>query len=55
VHTTLRSVRTGTLEKVSPVELTLSVPTPQGPAELTIPKDTVKRVTLAGAPAAAKH
>jgi hypothetical protein len=51
VHTTFKSVRTGTLTKASPFEITLSVPTAQGPAELTVPKDTVASVTPAETPA----
>jgi hypothetical protein len=55
VHTIYKSTRVGVLEKVSKVELTLSIPTPSGPAELTMPKDTVVRVTPAETPAAPKH
>ena len=47
VHTTLKSTRVGVVEKVSKIELTLSIPTSSGPAELTLPKNTVARVTAA--------
>jgi hypothetical protein len=50
VQTRFKSTRTGTLTKVSQFELILSVPTAQGPAELTMPRDTVLRVTLAQTP-----
>ena len=54
VETRFKSTRTGTLAKASQYELVLSVPTLQGPAELTMPKDTILRVTPAETPKPAK-
>ena len=51
VHTKFQTTRTGMLMKFSPVELTLSIDTPEGASELTIPKDTVASVTLLSTPA----
>jgi hypothetical protein len=55
VHTRYQTTRIGVLTKFSQVELTLSVPTVSGPAELTLPKDTVLRVVATATPAPPKH
>jgi hypothetical protein len=55
VQTRFKTTRVGTLTKFSKVELTLSIDSPSGASEMTIPKDTVVRVTPAEAPAPAKH
>ena len=52
VHTTLRSSRTGTLTRVSKLELTLGFDTASGSTELTIPKENVAEIVLAPAPGA---
>jgi len=44
VHTKYKSTRSGTLVKASKMELTLSIDTPDGPSEMTIPKDTIADV-----------
>jgi hypothetical protein len=49
VHTKYKTTRTGMLMKFSQIELTLSIETPEGASELTIPKDTVASVTLLAA------
>lgn len=41
VHTTYGTTRTGVLQKFSNSELTLTLETPGGPTELTIPKNTI--------------
>ena len=51
VHTRFKSTRVGTLTKFSQIELTLSIDTPDGAAELTIPKDTVANVVVVSPPA----
>jgi hypothetical protein len=51
VHTKFKTTRTGMLMKFSQIELTLSIETPDGASEMTIPKDTVASVTLLSAPA----
>ncbi len=52
VHTRYKSTRTGMLMKFSQVELTLSIDTPDGASELTIPKDTVASVLVVTPPPA---
>jgi hypothetical protein len=54
VETKFKSTRIGTLTKASLYELTLSVPTVSGPAELSMPKETIVRVTPAETPKPAK-
>jgi hypothetical protein len=54
VETKFKSTRTGTLAKASQFELVLSVPTVSGPAELSMPKETIVRVTPAETPKPAK-
>ena len=54
VETKFKSTRVGTLSKASQFELVLSVPTISGPAELSMPKDTILRVTPAETPKPAK-
>jgi len=54
VETKFKSTRSGTLTKASQFEVILSVPTPQGPAELTMPKETILRVIPAETPKPAK-
>jgi len=54
VHTTYKSTRSGVLMKVSKVELTLGIDTPDGSSQLTIPKDTVASVVVLAAPEPAK-
>ena len=46
VHTKYKSTRTGTLLKASKVELTLSIDTPDGPSQMTIPKETIANVIV---------
>jgi uncharacterized lipoprotein YajG len=55
VQTRVRTTRVGTLTKFSKMELTLTVDTPTGPSEITIPKDNVVRATPADKPAPAKR
>ncbi len=55
VQTRFRTTRVGTLSKFSKMELTLTIDTPTGASDITIPKDNVVRVTPASAPAPAKH
>ena len=55
VRTTFKSTRVGTLAKFTKIELTLSIDTPSGSTELTIPKDTVVSIVPAPAPAPVKH
>jgi len=55
VHTRYKTTRTGVLTKFSQIELTLTMPTPSGPAEMTLPKETVLRVTPAETPDPLKH
>ena len=54
VETKFKSTRIGTLSKASQFELVLSVPTISGPAELSMPKETILRVTPAETPKPAK-
>ena len=46
VHTKFKSTRIGTLLKASKIELTLSIDTPDGPSQMTIPKDTIASVLV---------
>ena len=46
VYTKFKSTRTGMLMKYSLVELTLSIDTPDGASEMTIPKNTVDHVVV---------
>ena len=54
VHTKFHSTRSGLLMKFSQVELTLSIETPDGTSELTIPKETVDSVLVLVQPETAK-
>ena len=49
VHTTYHTTRTGTLARFSQAELTLTIETPGGPTELTIPKNTIRDIVPASA------
>jgi len=55
VQTRFRTTRVGTLSKFSKMELTLTVDTPTGSSEITIPRDNVVRATPAEKPVAAKR
>jgi hypothetical protein len=55
VHTVYHTTRTGTLTHFSKSELTLSIDTPGGAAELTIPKNTILDMLPAPLPAAVQH
>ena len=48
VHTTFKTTRTGVLTQVSNSQLTLAIEAPGGSTELTMPKNTVVSVALAG-------
>jgi hypothetical protein len=50
VHTTYGTTRTGVLQKFSNSEITLTLATPGGPAELTIPKNTIADMVAVPAP-----
>jgi hypothetical protein len=53
VHTKFGTTRTGTLARFSQTELALTIDTPGGATEMTIPKDTI--ASMVAAPAAAAH
>jgi hypothetical protein len=55
VQTRFRTTRVGTLSKFSKMELTLTIDTPSGPSDITIPRDNVVRATPAGKPVPAKR
>jgi hypothetical protein len=49
VHTTYKTTRTGVLARFSQSELTLTIDTPGGETELTIPKNTIADIVPAPA------